>query len=178
MAVPKFSQLRPGVGVNVVLKADQPSSKLTIGPISEILTRGDHPRGIKVRLSNGQVGRVQSLSTPSEPSMGAQVAPYARTSYSIGSGQEGREGQRGRFALQEDYRQDPTPHESRSLADYIRLPSSSKANGHVPDAAYEGNTMQAQLEKDFPKLDSALIAAILADHEKVEDARRVLSSVS
>ncbi len=36
MTVPKMSQLRPGVGVNVVLKADQRSGRLTSGSISEV----------------------------------------------------------------------------------------------------------------------------------------------
>ena len=36
MTVPKMSQLRPGVGVNMVLKADQRSSRLTSGSISEV----------------------------------------------------------------------------------------------------------------------------------------------
>ena len=38
MTVPKMSQLRPGVGVNIVLKADQRSGRLTSGSISEVDT--------------------------------------------------------------------------------------------------------------------------------------------
>lgn len=34
--------------------------------VSQLLTRGNHPRGIKVRLRNGQVGRVQRMGTASE----------------------------------------------------------------------------------------------------------------
>lgn len=176
MPVPMMSQLRPGVGVNIVLKADQRSGKITSGRISEILTRGDHPRGIKVRLSTGQVGRVQSLPISSESSTIAQTAPYLSSGF-VGSGQEGKGGPRGKFTLQEDYRQDPTPHESRSLADYMRVPSSSKPQGRLPDAVPEARTTQAQFEKDFPELDSALIAAILADHKNVENARSVLATL-
>lgn len=36
MTVPKMSQLRPGVGVNMVLKADQKTGRLTSGSISEV----------------------------------------------------------------------------------------------------------------------------------------------
>lgn len=186
MAIPKVSQLRPGVGVNMVLKADQRSGKLTIGTISEILTRGDHPRGIKVRLSNGQIGRVQSLSASSGLSRAPSV-PHAASRYSIhsspfedsspSSGRVGEEGRRERYTLQDDYRQDPTPLEPRSLADYIRAPVSSKrASAHqnpVPD-----DTVQARSERDFPNLDTALIAAILADHDEPEYAREILSSLS
>lgn len=37
MGVPKMSQLRPGIGVNVVLKADQRSGRLTTGSVFEVL---------------------------------------------------------------------------------------------------------------------------------------------
>lgn len=45
MSVPKMSQLRPGVGVNVVLKADQRSGRLTSGSISEVPYVPDPLRG-------------------------------------------------------------------------------------------------------------------------------------
>ena len=54
--------IRPGLEVEVVLKADQGSGALTRGVVAEILTNSDfHPRGIKVRLQDGQVGRVQNI---------------------------------------------------------------------------------------------------------------------
>lgn len=52
----------PGLEVSVVLKADQRTGKLTRGIVDEILTPSAfHPRGIKVRLTDGQVGRVQEI---------------------------------------------------------------------------------------------------------------------
>ncbi|AUW94926.1 hypothetical protein BXT84_13995 [Sulfobacillus thermotolerans] len=54
--------LRPGLTVNIVLKADQPTGRLTRGVIQDILTKSPtHPHGIKVRLVDGQVGRVQEI---------------------------------------------------------------------------------------------------------------------
>ena len=54
--------IKPGMEVEVVLKADQATGKLTRGVVAEILTNSEfHPRGIKVRLTDGQVGRVQSI---------------------------------------------------------------------------------------------------------------------
>ncbi len=51
-----------GSEVEVVLKADQRTGKLTRGRVAEILTSSRfHPHGIKVRLENGQVGRVQNI---------------------------------------------------------------------------------------------------------------------
>ena len=180
MAVPKMSQLRPGVHVNVVLKAHQQSGKLTTGQISEILTRGDHPRGIKVRLHSGEIGRVQSLSLSSEPFAAAQAPPHEQTSAVSEYGNSPNhfgERRRERFTSQEDYRQDPSPLGSRSLAEYIRTSSSSKKTPQISSTAAK-DTIQATMEKEFPKLDSALIAAILADHDDINDAKSVLASLS
>jgi len=62
--VPRYQELRVGTQVSIVLKADQKSGKRTIGTIQTILTSGDHPRGIKVCLSTGQIGRVQEVVNP------------------------------------------------------------------------------------------------------------------
>jgi uncharacterized repeat protein (TIGR03833 family) len=54
--------IRPGIEVDIVLKKDQRSGKLTRGIVKEILTRSAyHPHGIKVRLTGGQVGRVKQV---------------------------------------------------------------------------------------------------------------------
>ncbi|WP_420847079.1 YwbE family protein [Methanorbis rubei] len=54
--------IRAGTAVAVVLKADQPTGALTWGRVAEILTNSStHPHGIKVRLTSGQVGRVQQI---------------------------------------------------------------------------------------------------------------------
>ncbi len=51
-----------GAEVQIVLKADQRSGKLTHGFVKNILTNSSfHPHGIKVRLEDGQVGRVQEI---------------------------------------------------------------------------------------------------------------------
>jgi uncharacterized repeat protein (TIGR03833 family) len=54
--------IRPGIEVDVVLKKDQGSGKRTRGIVKDILTKSSfHPHGIKVRLENGEVGRVQEI---------------------------------------------------------------------------------------------------------------------
>lgn len=51
-----------GAKVRIVLKADQRSGKLTEGIVRDILTNSPtHPHGIKVRLLDGQVGRVKEI---------------------------------------------------------------------------------------------------------------------
>jgi uncharacterized repeat protein (TIGR03833 family) len=53
----------PGRKVQVVQKQDQRSGKLTSGVVKDILTNSpSHPHGIKVRLTDGTVGRVKEVS--------------------------------------------------------------------------------------------------------------------
>lgn len=54
--------IRPGMRVAIVLKEDQPADELTTGIVRDLLTSSDeHPRGIKVCLQSGQVGRVKVI---------------------------------------------------------------------------------------------------------------------
>lgn len=54
----------PGTTVDIVLKKDQRTGKLTRGVVKDILTKsGTHPHGIKVRLTDGQIGRVKEIHT-------------------------------------------------------------------------------------------------------------------
>jgi uncharacterized repeat protein (TIGR03833 family) len=56
------ANIQPGQTVLIVQKQDQLTGKLTKGMVREILTRSaTHPHGIKVRLTNGLVGRVKTV---------------------------------------------------------------------------------------------------------------------
>ncbi|MGE5297584.1 MAG: YwbE family protein [Acidobacteriaceae bacterium] len=58
----KRDEVKIGAKVQIVLKADQRTEKLTPGIVAEILTNSSfHPHGIKVRLEDGQVGRVKVI---------------------------------------------------------------------------------------------------------------------
>jgi len=62
MPIETRDDIDPGMEVNVVLKEDQSTGELTKGIVKDILTNSAfHPRGIKVRLEDGQVGRVQEI---------------------------------------------------------------------------------------------------------------------
>lgn len=51
-----------GLKVDIVLKKDQRTNNLTRGTVKDILTNSSfHPHGIKVRLADGQVGRIQAI---------------------------------------------------------------------------------------------------------------------
>ena len=54
--------IKPGTRVNITQKHDQRTGKLTSGIVKDILTKSAfHSRGIKVRLTTGEVGRVQEI---------------------------------------------------------------------------------------------------------------------
>lgn len=58
----KRINVKEGLKVNIVLKQDQRTGKLTLGIVKNILTNSPfHPHGIKVRLQDGQVGRIQEI---------------------------------------------------------------------------------------------------------------------
>ncbi len=58
----KRSEIKCGLQVKIVLKADQRTGKLTEGIVKNILTNSAvHPHGIKVRLESGEIGRVKEI---------------------------------------------------------------------------------------------------------------------
>lgn len=56
------SNIKKGAEVLIVLKKDQRTGRLTQGKVKDILTRSaNHTHGIKVRLTDGKVGRVKEI---------------------------------------------------------------------------------------------------------------------
>ena len=54
--------IHAGLEVAIVLKQDQRTGKLTEGIVKDILTKSaTHPHGIKVRLTNGVIGRMKNV---------------------------------------------------------------------------------------------------------------------
>jgi uncharacterized repeat protein (TIGR03833 family) len=54
--------IKPGLKVVIILKKDQRSGNLTEGIVKDLLTKSPkHHHGIKVRLEDGQIGRVQEV---------------------------------------------------------------------------------------------------------------------
>lgn len=190
MPVPRMSQLRTGLPVNIVLKADQSSGKLTTGNIADILTRGDHPRGIKVRLTTGQVGRVQSISSgppsvqtvPLSGNSEATEATVAQNTPNVLHNQRplrhGRPNKQRSDKLQ-DYVPSDRTEVGASLFDYVRNPRGTASTTSMEEKSTSMEiSMQEHLEQEFPTVDAALIAAILLDYPEPSEARHVLSSLS
>ncbi len=56
------ADIKPGMIVEIILKKDQRTGALTEGIVKDLLTSAPHHhRGIKVRLQDGQIGRVQNI---------------------------------------------------------------------------------------------------------------------
>ena len=54
--------IKPGIAVMVELTEDKRTGRLTGGRVQEVLTTAPiHPHGIKVKLDNGQIGRVKEI---------------------------------------------------------------------------------------------------------------------
>ncbi len=54
--------IRPGLRVAMIRKEDQRTGRRTLGVVKDVLTSAaQHSRGIKVRLEDGQIGRVQEI---------------------------------------------------------------------------------------------------------------------
>ncbi|OJJ95060.1 hypothetical protein ASPACDRAFT_127534, partial [Aspergillus aculeatus ATCC 16872] len=121
--VPTTKEVLPGANVNIVLKADQPTGRTVSGTIADVLTRGNHPRGIKVRLTDGRVGRVQSMST----STGGQSSdPAAAAEFSRGRAPRDRRGEADE------------PPQNIGLDAYITQPSRQKRRGGRVEVAGGG----------------------------------------
>ncbi|KAK4962362.1 hypothetical protein LTR28_004504 [Elasticomyces elasticus] len=73
-SVPTIQQVVPGASAFIVLKADQLTGRKVQGVVGELLTRGNHPRGIKVRLQDGRVGRVHQMALDITP--GSSLSLY------------------------------------------------------------------------------------------------------
>jgi uncharacterized repeat protein (TIGR03833 family) len=212
--VPKYSEIGQGVLVEIVLKADQSTGKLTRGKVADILTRGDHPRGVKVRLESGLIGRVQSLAPASNDSPPGinQASPSIHDDghREDGSSKEFTVTQKfssrtQNYRFQEDFRKtEPPVAEAVSLTDFMKPTSRNKHkksrklaavtnSRHISLASNNSEQSserviattsdehisdQTRLETEFPKLDSALIAAILGDCTSIQEVRSILLSLS
>ncbi|HVI46722.1 MAG TPA: YwbE family protein [Chitinophaga sp.] len=61
------NDIYPGLEVAIILKKDQRTGKRTYGIVKDILTSAPyHSRGIKVRLEDGQIGRVEEINVTEE----------------------------------------------------------------------------------------------------------------
>jgi uncharacterized repeat protein (TIGR03833 family) len=151
--VPTVRQVVPGAGVSIVLKEDQPTGDETRGVVQDVLTKGNHPRGIKVRLTDGQVGRVQRMVAVSQESSGAgQGTMPANIRFT----------HRYTDVRNDEYPEGPPP---RSLADFFpeELPSSNTMRTEEPTTG-ERETVKCPFCEEFEGDEMAVSYHIDREH--------------
>ncbi|KAL6825135.1 hypothetical protein V8C40DRAFT_245659 [Trichoderma camerunense] len=160
--VPTSRQVVPGATVFIILKEDQPTGRETQGVVQDVLTSGDHPRGIKVRLQNGQIGRVQRLDDgSSEPSNGTEGAPSASNA------SNSRFSSRYTDIRNDDdfeYLEGPPP---RSLADYmpdLDAPTTSASSSEAGGARLDESTVVCPICEAFKGDEAAVTHHLDREH--------------
>jgi uncharacterized repeat protein (TIGR03833 family) len=211
MPVTQYSKIKPGQLVSIVLKADQRTGRQVQGTVAQLLTRHNHPRGIKVKLTDGRVGRVEKIvqnmaSNNPWADASSQGNPWAnqqdqqglnqsyfgqdssnqhqQTSY----GQSQEQGQPGQ--QQGGFQAPPGPPPSQGLqrSDTETLLAQQQDAGAQVETMqqYESNARmtdddraQAELQKQFPNIDSSLIAAIYNERKPdMAEVRELLQELN
>merc|ERR1712230_279793 len=189
MPVTQFSQIRPGLAVSIILKADQKTGRQVQGTVSQLLTRHNHPRGIKVKLTDGRVGRVQQIvpqsrqhhtmasNNPWEDAQ-SQGSPFrsnasqgaAQSYYQSNPSQPQSESQYPSQPNQQRQQTAPSQGAQHSDVDQMLAGQGDRAEQVEHMQQYEANApqseadrIQAQLQKEFPNIDSSLIAALYSE---------------
>ena len=196
--------------VSVILKEDQPTGRQVQGIVEDVLTQHDHPRGVKVLLMDGRVGRVQEVlnsgytsATPFYPQQHDTAVPDPQ-SYPSGhtslhtqhsavpdpqSWQAHTTFPTGYVSAHAAQQQPPytdsrpttigafddspnvPPEERSEQMEYLQSYENSKP-------ATEDDTNQATLQREFPNIDSSLIAAIYGDSKSLSATREMLQELN
>jgi uncharacterized repeat protein (TIGR03833 family) len=190
MPVTQYSQIKPGLPVSIILKADQRTGRQVQGTVGQLLTRGNHPRGIKVKLTDGRVGRVhqilpgRNMSQPNSNNPWADATsqgnPYEsnqqqqglnQTYFAQDSSNQHQQASYGQHQPQGGYTAPsgppPSQHLQRSDTDQLLAGQQDAGAQYEQMQQYESQAHQtqddknqAELQKQFPNIDSSLIAAI------------------
>ena len=203
MPVTQYSSIKPGALVSIVLKADQRTGRQVQGTVSQLLTRHNHPRGIKVKLTDGRVGRVEKLVTstqsrqyhtmtsnnpwadsesqghPLNSPTSDQQQGAAQGYYQATQPQSQNPPQQQQYQQSYQPPQAPPPGIRRSDSDVVaqqgdraeQVEHMQQYEAHAPQS--EDDKMQAQLQKEFPNIDSSLIAAIYNERKTGGDLGEV-----
>lgn len=179
MAVPPRCSIKIGSSVGIILKRDQPTGKITVGNVKTILTASAfHPRGIKVELVNGLVGRVQYLNKSKNDdalACGNQDVTGCDSVFRAGYKNTSYRHVNSRFDMfTNDMPSEPElDRNNRSLMDFIAPNQRQKieSNGTNANVCYdEGNfnVMRSILTGEFN--DKHLITALIRCNNVVDDA--------
>jgi uncharacterized repeat protein (TIGR03833 family) len=143
--VPTIQQVTPGASVSIVLKEDQPTGREVQGVVQSLLTRGNHPRGIKVRLNDGRVGRVQRMAdsqTPPQQPPAQQQQQQPTTGFVVR--REGRQAPTYTDVRNDEYPSLPPP---RTLFDFLPEIETESRDTDVAEAQSEPVTFSSATVK-------------------------------
>lgn len=166
-SVPSIQQVIPGAPVSIVLKMDQPTGREVQGTVSEVLTSGNHPRGIKVRLQDGRVGRVQRMATDNEAQIGSNgLSGLGRNGETLdeNGGSRTPVPSPGSFMNRRygDFRidsPDEPPANELSLSDYVVVKKAKKGKNKANTKAEEDTSLQAT---PIPEVSSARLETVIS----------------
>ncbi|RMZ89782.1 hypothetical protein DV736_g2979, partial [Chaetothyriales sp. CBS 134916] len=153
MPITHPSSLRPGTAVSIVLKADQRTGRQVQGTIAQLLTRHNHPRGIKVKLTDGRVGRVQQIV--SNTLIQSPLNDMSHSNNPWAAEQSHGNPQHQQHHHRPDHNDDPLANDPNRGEQFERMQAYEAS---APQSEDDRN--QAQLQKEFPNIDGSLIAAI------------------
>lgn len=151
--VPNIQQVVPGASVSIVLKQDQPTGREVQGVVQDLLTKGNHPRGIKVRLSDGRVGRVQRMAGEQRPT--EQISTPQQSSG---------------FTVRREGRQAPTYTDIRN-DEYPSLPPPRTLFDFLPETVTEtGNNNAAEPQSEPVTFSSATVTCPICQNFQGDEA--------
>lgn len=211
MPVTQYNQVKPGQIVSIVLKADQRTGRQVQGTVSQLLTRHNHPRGIKVKLTDGRVGRVQKIggnmsnsNTNPWADATSQGNPYAssdqqqsglnQTYFANDSSNQHQQTSYGHIPNQGSQQQGYSAPQGPPPSQGVRRSDTDQLLAQQSDAGAQVETMQqyesharqtdddrnqADLQKQFPNIDSSLIAAIYNERKPdMAEVRELLQELN
>jgi uncharacterized repeat protein (TIGR03833 family) len=132
--VPTVQQVIRGASVSIVLKEDQPTGREVQGVVQDLLTKGNHPRGIKVRLNDGRVGRVQRMANDHTPSQQHPAQQQQQQPSGFVVRREGRQAPTYTDIRNDEYPSLPPP---RTLLDFLPETETETRSADVPEAQSE-----------------------------------------
>ncbi|ETN41024.1 uncharacterized protein HMPREF1541_02958 [Cyphellophora europaea CBS 101466] len=214
MPITQYNKITAGLPVSIVLKADQRTGREVQGTVAQLLTRHNHPRGIKVKLTDGRVGRVQKIlrtmssnnpwadstsqgnpyQSPDDQQRGLNQTYFAQDTSNQHQqtpyGQHPQQGGYPQSAHQQGYTapQGPPPSQSIQRSDTEQLLAQQQDAGAQVETMqqYESQARQtdddknqAELQKQFPNIDSSLIAAIYNERKPdMAEVRELLQELN
>lgn len=154
--VPNSQQVIPGAAVSIVLKQDQPTGREVQGEVQDLLSRGDHPHGIKVRLTDGRIGRVQRMASETS-SLATSTFQTESPSYTIRHARpKGRKQGGDDAALQEP--------PQRTLGDYLsHLEDNNAQTTPAENPAFSSATVKCPICGNFEG-DEAAVSHHIEEH--------------